>query len=269
MGLNNIKRKAFYLHTATMELDWMPVWVPSSDDLTLTDDNPKQGVDDDDDAGTIVDAYNLGCIGLINLGLLTLFTATRLGIFVKRSPEWKSRLFLKRFLFHMLLLLSSATDLPMYVSFIMEGRYEPHTYRFHKLEPAFQFAAYSITISDWTSVLYVLKEESAYPFLIKKGSLVTLNVIVSTVCVLNFIALGTGGMDAYVENPVYTVGTVCQFLAGMGKCVYVCVCVSLCIRPLTFSCTLPLTSRTPVTLPLLTIIYTKASPVSCCMLVSS
>ncbi len=186
---------------------------------SLRDDGGLNTTDVDDDAneGTVTDGYNLGMMGIINLGILTIFTLVRTIMYIYRAPEWKSGLFWKRVLFHILLLASVMTDLPMYVSFIRSNCYEVRTYAYHKLESTFQFAAYSITISDWTSVLYILKEESSFPFLFKKTTLIVINVVVSTISVLNFLSLYQRGqsLDNYVEDPIYTIGIVSQFVSGI------------------------------------------------------
>ena len=59
----------------------------------------------------------------------------------------------KKVVLHALLVLAVLVDLPMYVSFVVIQDYNYLTYSFHKFQPMFLLAAYSITINDWSSVL--------------------------------------------------------------------------------------------------------------------
>jgi hypothetical protein len=77
----------------------------------------------------------------------------------------------------MLLLLASAVDMPMYVTFIMKGQYTLTSYSFHKFESASLFAAFSITLSDWAGVLYEIQEYQLFPFLLRWFTLVGINVV--------------------------------------------------------------------------------------------
>jgi len=80
----------------------------------------------------------------------------------------------------------------------------------------FMFAALSITIVDWHSVLHVLKEESSLPFLFKKATLAVVNAVVVLVCFWNFVSCWQHDdiMD-YVQLPIYTIGIVTQFSSGL------------------------------------------------------
>jgi hypothetical protein len=104
----------------------------------------------------------------------------------------------------------------MYVTFLQYGAYGIKTYAFHKLECAFVFAAYSITISDWTSVLHILKEESTLPFLFKRWTLVLVNLFVITVCIIEFVECWMAtSLMGFVNRPIYTIGLATQFVAGL------------------------------------------------------
>ncbi len=174
--------------------------------------------DDNDDlrSGGVRDAYYIGLAGLTNLGVLTLITLVRLGMFMWSSRSLKSAIWSKGFLLHILLLMSTATDLPMYASFIMIGGYEKKTYSFHRLESMFMFAALSMTISDWNKVLHMLKEESSLPFLFKRTTLLVVNLLVIGVSVANFVACWTStDVMTYVQLPIYTAGIIVQFSSAV------------------------------------------------------
>lgn len=172
---------------------------------------------DDVRSGGIADAYWIGVVGFSNLTLLSLITLWRLCLYSYGRSSFKNAVTSKGFWFHMLLFLTTTTDLPMYVSFFELGAYEIKTYSFHKLESMFMFAALSITISDWQSVLHIIKEESSMPFLFKKVTLFVVNAIVVLVCIWNFVSCWSEDMDimGYVQLPQYTVGIVTQFSSGL------------------------------------------------------
>ena len=110
----------------------------------------------------------------------------------------------KRILLHILLIFAVAVDIPMYISFIVIEYYGTWTYSFHKLEPAFLLGAYSMTISDWGSVLYDIQEMKHAPLIFRRNALIVINVLFSTICVSNFIAVNIlSDMDSFTKSPLY------------------------------------------------------------------
>ena len=94
----------------------------------------------------------IGYVGLVNIGILTMVSIYKTVEFRYRSVLGKAA-FTKKLIFHILLILTTLTDLPMYVEFIIANKYSLVSYSFHKLETAFLFTALSITIADWGHVL--------------------------------------------------------------------------------------------------------------------
>jgi hypothetical protein len=110
----------------------------------------------------------------------------------------------KRNLFYVCLLLAALTDIPMYAGFIVYRGYNMTMYSFHKLQAAFLFSAYSITISDWTTVLFEIKEDSFMPFLLRKVSLIFLNLMFASISVINFIyCYVTSNLQDFLNSVVY------------------------------------------------------------------
>lgn len=92
----------------------------------------------------------------------------------------------------------------MYVSFIEIDNYSLYTYSFHKLQSAFLFGALSITISDWSSVLYDINEYKFYPFLIRKFTLLCMNFVYFSSSLLNFFLCFTiSKLNNYLSSPFY------------------------------------------------------------------
>lgn len=164
----------------------------------------------------------VGLIGLTNLGLLTCISLWRTIVLLQSAPasEWgkpspDSKAFRKKLMLHVLLLLATATDLPMYASFVATDSYQVVTYAFHKLECAFIFSAYSITITDWSTALYEINEDSRVPFLLKRGIIWTINLLVIIIAGLNFIyCLAMNNLNTYTNTPIYIIGVVTQLLAS-------------------------------------------------------
>lgn len=160
----------------------------------------------------------VGICGLVNLGLLTAISLWRTIVLLisADSDDYRSAAWRKKLALHVLLLLATLTDLPMYGSFVVIGNYNVVTYAFHKFECAFVFAAYSITITDWVFMLHEINEDSRVPFLLKRGIVWTINLLVMIIAVLNFaICLAMNNLDTYTQTPIYIVGVVTQLCASL------------------------------------------------------
>lgn len=160
----------------------------------------------------------VGILGLTNLGVLTLISAWRTVVLLRNADaeDYRDSVWRKKLLLHLLLLLATLTDLPMYASFCHSGTYDVVTYAFHKLECAFVFAAYSITITDWSSMLHEIHEDSRVPFLLKRGIVWTINLLVTIIALLNFIyCLAMNNLDSYTQTPIYLMGVVTQLCASL------------------------------------------------------
>lgn len=160
----------------------------------------------------------IGIVGELNLGLLTLISLWRTVVLLRSAgpKDFQAKPFRKKLLLHILLLLGTAVDLPMYISFILMDQYEVATYAFHKLECAFIFTAYSITITDWSSVLYEINEDSHVPFLLKRGIVWTITAAVLIIALLNFIfCLAMNNLATYTETPIYIMGLLVQMGASL------------------------------------------------------
>lgn len=95
--------------------------------------------------------------------------------------------FRKRLLLHLALLLAVAVDLPMFIGFSVDNEYTLYTYSFHRFESMLLFVALSITISNWAGLLYDIQEYQLYPFLIRKATLISINVVNICITLANFI----------------------------------------------------------------------------------
>ncbi|RYH02047.1 hypothetical protein EON65_48090, partial [archaeon] len=103
------------------------------------------------------------------------------------AHTFSSFAFRKKLAFHILLILTTSTDLPLYISFFVIQNYSLVTYSFHKLSSAFLFAALSITISDWAAVLHDIHEYKNYPWIFRRSGLFIVNAIYSCISFINFI----------------------------------------------------------------------------------
>ncbi|KAJ1401649.1 hypothetical protein B484DRAFT_236736, partial [Ochromonadaceae sp. CCMP2298] len=161
----------------------------------------------------------IGKIGVINIALLTSINIWRTFRFIAHTRKTGNALddaFYKKLSFHMLLLLASAVDMPMYVTFIVKGQYTLTSYSFHKFESASLFAAFSITLSDWAGVLYEIQEYQLFPFLLRWFTLVGINVVYSLISLLNFIFCYTiENVDAYTHSPLYILGIFFQISVAL------------------------------------------------------
>lgn len=122
--------------------------------------------------------------------------------------------FRRKFALHICLLLATMVDIPLMISFIVLEQYENFTYSFHKLEAAFIFAAFSITIGDWGSVLFDIREETQVPFAFRKATLLTANVINFGISITNFFfcITSTGDMSSITNSVVYQLGEFVQVI---------------------------------------------------------
>jgi hypothetical protein len=113
----------------------------------------------------------------------------------------------KRHLFYFFLFMATLSDLPMYCGFIVYHSYKMELYSFHKLQAAFLFTAYSLTISDWTTVLFEIKEDELIPFLLRKASLAFLSLIFFVISIMNFIYCFTSeNLQEFLDSDVYETG---------------------------------------------------------------
>jgi len=99
----------------------------------------------------------------------------------------------------------------MYISFIVIGDYSLITYSFHKLECAALFGAFSITIHDWTTVLYAIHEDTQFESRLKSLLLIGINLLFMIISVVNFsYCYAVENFDAYTNSPVYIVALFIQ-----------------------------------------------------------
>lgn len=116
-------------------------------------------------------------------------------------------------LFHVLLMCTAFSDIPLYFGFIVTGGYTISTYSFHKLASTFLFAALSITIGDWASVLRDINEYAVHGFIFRRATLISLNLVYITISVINFIlCLALKNLDEYLNSPMYTCAIFLQII---------------------------------------------------------
>jgi hypothetical protein len=114
------------------------------------------------------------------------------------------------------LLLATLVDIPLYITFISQHEYTLTTYSFHKFSSAFLFAAFSLTISDWSAVLHDINEYELQPFLLRKATLVGINVLYALVSLANFIFCYTlDNFDSYTSSTPYIVGIFFQISVSL------------------------------------------------------
>lgn len=127
----------------------------------------------------------------------------------------------KRIVLQLLLIASISCDLPMYIAFVATGDYTLVSYSFHKFNSALLFAAYSMTIYDWSAVLYDIKEIDHRPLFFRRNSLIAITVLMFGTSAVNFVYMyTTSGVDSYINSPFYVVNIFLQvvsalFLTGM------------------------------------------------------
>ena len=127
----------------------------------------------------------------------------------------------KRIVLQLLLIASISCDLPMYIAFVATGDYTLVSYSFHKFNSALLFAAYSMTIYDWSAVLYDIKEIDHRPLFFRRNSLIAITVLMFVTSAVNFVYMyTTSGVDSYINSPFYVANIFLQvvsalFLTGM------------------------------------------------------
>ena len=163
--------------------------------------------------------YAIGVIGLCHLTVLTTITLWRTVRFFSYCEKnlLSSYNFKKKMLFHILLLLATLFDIPMYISFIIYGEYTLILYSFHRFESALLFAAFSITIADWGALLFDIQEfKSLYLFLIRKASLVFLNTVYFFISIINFVfCYSLSDFDTYLNSPANITGIFIQIFVTL------------------------------------------------------
>ncbi len=106
--------------------------------------------------------------------------------------------------------------MPLYVEFLTDQKYTLTTYSFHKVSSAFLFAGFSITISDWAGVLYDINEYELQPFLLRKATLIGINVIYALVSLSNFVFCYTlTDFDSYTNSSLYILGIFFQISVSL------------------------------------------------------
>jgi hypothetical protein len=107
-------------------------------------------------------------------------------------------------------------ELPLYIWFIVDGDYNLDAFSWHKFQSTFLFLALSITISDWSSVLYDIREYQIYTFLFHKWTLIFLNFLYFLISTVNFIfCYWTADLGEYSNSPVYLIGLFFQICMSM------------------------------------------------------
>lgn len=172
--------------------------------------------------------------GLINLFILLLISAGATLRFVSRiaTNDLYTAEFLKKLSLHLLLCGSVATDIPMYIGFIVYGDYVNGLYGFHKMQSCMLFAAFSVVIKDWARVLYEIKELGKMPFFFRNGTLLILNLGYIAIGIVSLFYLWLSpDIDDFVDSPFYY------------ATVFIQVGVSLCLTCLMLQTGLKLASK--------------------------
>ena len=168
----------------------------------------------DDDRPTFEDVMQIGIAGLTHCVILIGIISWRAVCFVIYTPSRERRgpTFVKRLIFHLLLWLAIASDIPMYSSFVVTNSYQMITYGFHKLESGWMFVAYSVVVSDWLAVLRDINEDSNTAYTFKWWALFVSNVVVIAICLSNFLeCLFQSDFGTFTAGPIYTMGLFSQF----------------------------------------------------------
>ena len=113
----------------------------------------------------------------------------------------------------------------MYASFIIYNNYALAYYAFHKFDSAFLFAAYSITIYDWSYVLRDIEKDTISPFMTRKmksiyllsdATLIIINIIFWGISIANFIDLFIiNNLDIYLSSYLYLIAIFIQIIASL------------------------------------------------------
>jgi hypothetical protein len=185
--------------------------------MPILRENPSSADEHDDDEDTFDEINAIGISGLVHCVLLIAIIVWRTAAFVAHTPahERSGKLFIKRLIFHCLLMLTIICDTPMYISFVTRHRYELETYAFHKLESAWLFMAFSVVVSDWLAVLYEIKEDTESWYFFKRLALIICNLMVTAISLANFgDCLKPGAtIGSFVDSGVYQLGILSQLIS--------------------------------------------------------
>jgi hypothetical protein len=151
----------------------------------------------------------IGTLGTVLMGLLVFLVAFRWIWVAQRSRNMQflgNMTTLKKHSLYAMLLMTPLLDVPMYVSFMISGRYYLVPYSFHKLAPAARLAAFSITISNWRTVLFELHDYSYYPSLLGTAYLLSINVIVDVFAFINFgLCFSVNNFKSFLDTQAYVI----------------------------------------------------------------
>lgn len=158
----------------------------------------------------------IGVIGMINLSLLFVITVARFHTYLQSIAYNIKRIHYKKIMFFIFLILTTLTDFPMYISFIVTDDYNVTAYAFHKYENFFLFGAYSITLWDWIFVLKAIRDDdSLIPHLLRRNLLLGANAVLFFISTINFIyCVAMGNMDSFIQTKIYVAGIYIQLLTS-------------------------------------------------------
>lgn len=159
--------------------------------------------------------HTVGLVGCVNVSLLAIICLWRWTRFTLQSypsiPNSGKRILLKKHLFFFLLFFAAACDIPMFISFITLDDYSLVTYSFHKFEPAAQLGAFSLTIHDWTKVLFAIHEDTPFESSLRTYFLIAVNLILFVITCVNFATCYTAdSLDDYTGSLIYIIGLFVQ-----------------------------------------------------------
>jgi hypothetical protein len=134
-----------------------------------------------------------------------------------RYEKLKIAQYQKKLFVHILLLFTILVDLPMYIGFIIVGRYNEYAYAFHKFEAALLFMAYSVTIADWSALLYDIREDSFANFVLRRNTLIVINVLYTAISIANFVVCCVmGDLPTFTSSWIYIVGVLFQIFVSFS-----------------------------------------------------
>jgi hypothetical protein len=168
-----------------------------------------------------MDYVTIGIAGFTNLAVLACVVIYRWIVYWLETDKKTKNI--KRNCTFFLLLLTPMLDLPMYASFFLVQEYVLFTFGFHKLQSAAIFGAYSMTISDWNSVLFEIRDvESVYTNMRftclcrNNCSLIAINIILSIISIVNFAyCYSFPDLNTYANSKAYMLGVFIQIVAPL------------------------------------------------------
>jgi hypothetical protein len=162
-----------------------------------------------------VDFHQVGLVGLIDFVLLSIIVLWRWLSYLQNSVfAQQSATKWRKHLLYCLLLVTSVCNIPLYASFMVRGDYTIAAYSFHKFEAAAIFGAYSLVINDWSRVLFKIREGTFVPFLLRNVTLLFVNVVLTTISIVNFgYCYSTASLNHYANSDIYLVGLFVQIIA--------------------------------------------------------